>query len=285
MADVFISYSQRSVDPTRELAEELRRRGIDVWWDARLTSGQRFDDVIRQELEAADAAIVIWTPESVTSQYVRIEAGIAYAWEKLITVRTADLPVSDIPGPFRTLHTDLVTDIDRIMVALGERGVQAKSAPTYRKMSKGDVLSAIGKLEPSLPAALEAFLRECQRESFRITTKRSLMIKALISNFGEVNFATIFPDGRVHTNYISESSERISDETIAADYLNGLASLIDGATVRRDGKSWTWRVELFGELPTLSCILPHATAWIELMKVARWRFTQASNARLLGKAP
>lgn len=281
LADVFISYSQRSLEPTKVLAEQLKSRGIDVWWDASLTSGQRFDDVIRKELEAADAAIVIWTPESIKSQYVKIEAGIAYAWDKLITVRTADLQISDIPGPFRGLHTDLVSNIERIMIALGQMGIRAKGAAKYKKMTKEEVLSALGQLDPSLPSAVDAFLRKCQREGLRVVANRSIMIKATIPNFGEVNFGTLFPDGKLQTNYISESAERIGDETIASDYLDGLAALVDGATVRRDGKPWTWRIEVFGDLPAIAGILAREDNWIALMKTAHRRFIEMANVRAL----
>ena len=281
MADVFISYSQRTAEPTKVLAEQLKAKGIEVWWDSSLTSGQRFDDVIKKELEAADAAIVIWTPESVKSQYVKIEAGIAYAWDKLITVRTADLPFGDIPGPFRSLHTEVVTDIERIMIALASMGVRPKGATKYKKMTKEEVLISIGKLDASLPVALDALLRKFQKEAFRVVTNRSIIIKSSIPHFGEVNFGTLFPDGKFQTNYISESSERVGDGSIASDYLDGLAGLIDGATVRRDGKSWTWRVEVFGELPAISQILPHGDEWIALMKAARWRFAERANAQAL----
>lgn len=281
MADVFISYSQRTAEPTKVLVEQLKAKGIAVWWDTSLTSGQRFDDVIRKELEAADAAIVIWTPESIKSQYVKIEAGIAYAWDKLITVRTADLPFGDIPGPFRSLHTELVTDIDRIIIALEAIGVRPKGTTKYKKMTKDEVLASIGQLDASLPPALDDLLQKIQNEGFRVVTNRSVIIKSLIPDFGEVNFGTLFPDGKLQTNYISESSERVGDTSIASDYLDGLAGLIDEATVRRDGKPWTWRVEIFGELPAVSQVLPHAEEWIALMKAARWRFAEQANARTL----
>jgi hypothetical protein len=277
MAQVFISYSQKSLEPTRVLADHLKIAGIEVWWDARLTSGQRFDDVIRQELEAADAAIVIWTPQSINSTYVKMEAGIAYAWEKLITVRTPDLPIHDLPDPFRGLHTVLVTDLEQIMIALDELGVRPKGAGRGKKLSKDEILAALGKADPALPSAVDAFLRECQREGFRIVTNKSIMIKAAIPNFGEVNFGTLFPDGKLQTNYISDVSERVGDPTIAADYLDGLAHLIDGASVRRDGNPWTWRVEVFGELPHMARVLEHSEAWLALMKEVRSRFAETSR--------
>ena len=78
MADVFISYSQKAVEPTKVLADQLAKRGIEVWWDARLTSGQQFDEVIREELDEARAAIVIWSSTSLTAMghFRRIRQGL-----------------------------------------------------------------------------------------------------------------------------------------------------------------------------------------------------------------
>ncbi len=256
----------------------MKPKALKYWWDTSLKSGQAFDDVIREQLDAVDAAIVIWTPESVASQYVKMEAGIAYAWEKLITVRTADLPIEHIPEPFRRLHADVVTDLDRVMIALGEKGVLPRGA-RRRKLSKAEVFAALGQVAPSLPGAVDAFLKKCQAASFRIATNRSIMVKAAIPNFGDVNFGTLFTDGTFHTNYISDSSERVGDKTIAADYLDNLAALLDGGTVCRNGKPWTWRVEVFGELPPIAKALARADEWIALMRTARHRFIGGGSSQ------
>jgi hypothetical protein len=278
MADVFISYSKLRPEPAKTLAGQLAGKGIEVWWDSSLKAGQAFNDVIREQLGEVDAAIVIWTPESVESQYVKMEAGIAYAWEKLITVRTADLPIKDIPAPFRDLHADIVTDVDKVMIALEDKGVLPKGS---KKLSRADVLAALGQFDPSLPAKVDAFLRKCQDAGFHIDTKKSIIVKAAIPNFGNVNFGTLFTDGTFQTNYISDSSEVVGDKAIAADYLNGLAALLDGGTVCRDGKPWTWRVQVFGEPPMIAQALAHGDEWIALMRIARQRFTEAAAARMI----
>jgi hypothetical protein len=105
------------------------------------------------------------------------------------------------------------------------------------------------------------------------------MIKATIPNFAEVNFGTLSPDGTVQTNYISESSERLGDPSIAGEYLDGVARLIEGAAVRRDGKSWNWRVEVLGQLPKISSLLARREEWLALMKKARDRFIKVAAAR------
>ena len=283
MADVFISYSKLRPEPAKTLAGQLAGKGIEVWWDTSLKAGQAFNDVIREQLGEVDAAIVIWTPESVESQYVKMEAGIAYAWEKLITVRTADLQTKDIPAPFRDLHADIVTDIDRVMIALRGKGVQPQGSKR-KKLSRAEVLAALGQVDPSLPEAVEVFLKKCQEANFRIDTKRSIIVKAAIPNFGNVNFGTLFTDGTFQTNYISYSSECVGDKAIAADYLDGLAALLDGGTVCRDGESWTWRVQVFGEPPAIAKALAHGDEWIALMRTARQRFTETAAAKMISQS-
>jgi hypothetical protein len=276
VADVFISYSQKTPEPAKALAEALTKRGYDVWWDTRLVAGDQFDDEIRAQLEEADVALVIWTAESVKSKYVRMEAGIAWAWDKLMPVRTAELPLNAIPGPFQRIHTDDVADIERIERALDARGVRPQQAGRRTPLSREEIVAQLGEVDAALPASVEAWLRKCQQEGFRVVAKRSLMIKATIPNFGEVNFGTLFPDGTVQTNYVSDSSERLGDASIAAAYLDGVASLIEGAAVRRDGKPWTWRVEVLGQLPKASLLLERSEEWIALMKAAKDRFIKAA---------
>jgi hypothetical protein len=284
MPDVFISYAQRSREPTEVLADQLKRRGLEVWWDTNLTGGQRFNEEIRNQLEKAKAVIVIWTPESVQSRYVTMEAGIAFGWDKLISVRTVDVAIQDIPRPFReTTHTDIVTEIERVMAALEDKDVLPKSATRRKKMTREEIFAALGQVEPSLPAAVDAWLRKCQREGFRVVAKASLIVKATIPEFGEVNFGTLFPDGKLQTNYISGSSEQIGDGGIAREYLDGVAALIEGATVNRTSKNaWNWRVEVLGSPPSISSALARGDEWIELMKTARERFTLTAGKTASG---
>lgn len=272
MTDVFISYSQKSPEPAKELASALQSKGIEVWWDQRLVAGERFDDVIRDQLLNANAVIVVWTADSIQSTYVRMEAGIAWAFNKLIPVRVAVLPPENIPEPFGKMQTDDAADIERILRALAAKDILPQSASPRKNLSKEEIMFALGEANPELPAKVDAWLRRCQAAGFRIVIKRSIMIKATIPNFAEVNFGTLYQDGTFQTNFISESSERLGDPEVAAEYLDGIASLLDGGAVRREGKSWAWRVEVFGALPKIADALARGDEWIDLMKEARRRF-------------
>ena len=77
MADVFISYANENRDTARKLAASLEARGWSVWWDRKIQAGQTFDQVIERELETARCVIVLWSKESISSEWVKNEAALA----------------------------------------------------------------------------------------------------------------------------------------------------------------------------------------------------------------
>jgi hypothetical protein len=93
--DIFISYCREERSAAKHFAECFAREGFSVWWDAVLRSGQTFDEVIEKELRAAKAAVVLWSPRSVTSRWVRAEATLADRGNKLVPViiERCDLPI------------------------------------------------------------------------------------------------------------------------------------------------------------------------------------------------
>lgn len=74
MADVFLSYANEDAEHARALAEALVGEGLSVWWDHHIPPGKTWADVIEQEIANARCVIVLWTPVSVQSQWVRSEA-------------------------------------------------------------------------------------------------------------------------------------------------------------------------------------------------------------------
>ena len=93
--DIFISYCRDDRPAAQHFAASLAQEGFSVWWDAVLRSGQTFDEVIEKELRAAKAVVVLWSPRSVTSRWVRAEATLADRSDKLVPViiESCDLPI------------------------------------------------------------------------------------------------------------------------------------------------------------------------------------------------
>ncbi len=106
MADVFISYARSDKARVAPLVAAVEAQGWSVWWDPEIAPGQEFDDQIERELDAAKAVLVVWTPTSVVSRWVRGEAREAAERGKLVPARFDD---ARLPMDVRAIHT---TDLD-----------------------------------------------------------------------------------------------------------------------------------------------------------------------------
>ena len=106
MADVFVSYARADKARVAPLVAAIEAKGWSVWWDPEITPGQEFDDQIDAEINAAKAVLVVWTPTSVTSRWVRGEAREAAERGILVPVRFEQ---ARLPMDVRAIHT---TDLD-----------------------------------------------------------------------------------------------------------------------------------------------------------------------------
>ena len=64
----------------------LSESGISVWWDDGITPRQAWDTEIEQAISAASTVVVLWSPRSVTSEWVRTEAHYGKDRGKLVPV-------------------------------------------------------------------------------------------------------------------------------------------------------------------------------------------------------
>ncbi|MEY2855456.1 MAG: hypothetical protein RL030_2588 [Pseudomonadota bacterium] len=106
MADVFVSYARQDKARVAPVVAAIESKGWSVWWDPDITPGQEFDDQIDAEITAALAVLVVWTPNSVTSRWVRGEAREAAERGVLVPVR---FDQARLPMDVRAIHT---TDLD-----------------------------------------------------------------------------------------------------------------------------------------------------------------------------
>src|SRR5205823_560750 len=127
MADVFVSYARSDKARVAPLVAAIEAQGWSVWWDPEIDPGQEFDRLIAAELKAAAAVLVVWTPSSVHSRWVRGEAREGADRGILVPVRfeSAELPID-----VRALHT---TDLDGL-------------APEERNRQLQDMLRALGAI-------------------------------------------------------------------------------------------------------------------------------------------
>ena len=91
MAEIFISYARVDRERAQALAGALGREGWSIWWDRDIPPGRTFDDVIEEALNAAKCVIVLWSRDSVRSEWVKAEASDAARRRILVPVLADDV--------------------------------------------------------------------------------------------------------------------------------------------------------------------------------------------------
>jgi TIR domain len=102
MSDIFVSYASADRDRVAPLVQRLEQLGFSVWWDRDIAAGQNFHRVIEQALDQAKCAIVVWSRNSVNSEWVVNEASSARKRNALVPVL---LDAVEPPLEFRHLQT------------------------------------------------------------------------------------------------------------------------------------------------------------------------------------
>ncbi|MGC1388198.1 MAG: TIR domain-containing protein [Steroidobacteraceae bacterium] len=158
MADVFVSYARSDRALVAPLVAAIEAKGWSVWWDPAIDPGQEFDRQISAELEAAAAVLVVWTPTSVASRWVRGEARDGAERGVLVPVRFKH---ASLPIDVRALHT---TDLDDWREdpcsAPAQEVLRALEALINRDRAPTPASSASG-LMPSAPAVEPARVTIC----------------------------------------------------------------------------------------------------------------------------
>jgi hypothetical protein len=74
VSDIFLSYARQDLPRVRPVVDALKARGWSVWWDRTITPGKIIEHVIQEALDEAKCVIVLWSRNSVKSEWVTDEA-------------------------------------------------------------------------------------------------------------------------------------------------------------------------------------------------------------------
>lgn len=110
MADIFISYAHEDRAKVEPLFMALKAHGWSVFWDQCIAGGEIWDAVIEEELKSAERIVVVWSKNSLTSNWVKAEALEALDREILIPVCIEEIKP---PILFRIVQTFQFSDWDR----------------------------------------------------------------------------------------------------------------------------------------------------------------------------
>ena len=100
--DIFLSYNREDFARAKQFAEAFAADGLDVWWDVDLRSGEAYDEVTEAALREAKAVVVLWSPRSAVSRWVRAEATLA---DRAKTLLPAMIEPCERPIMFELVQT------------------------------------------------------------------------------------------------------------------------------------------------------------------------------------
>ncbi|KHK89928.1 toll/interleukin-1 receptor domain-containing protein [Novosphingobium malaysiense] len=107
MADIFISYSRSDRDRCLAIRKALEDLKVSVWSDSGIGAGSSFDREIEREIEASRALLVLWSGQSVDSDWVRNEARTGKERSGLIAVQ---LEPCQLPLEFRSVQAEVLPE-------------------------------------------------------------------------------------------------------------------------------------------------------------------------------
>lgn len=101
MSDIFVSYTSADRPRVKPLVDALQLQGWSVWWDRTILPGKTWDQVIEAALADARCVIVLWSRDSIQSDWVRTEADEAKRRGILVPVLLDDV---NIPLAFKRIQ-------------------------------------------------------------------------------------------------------------------------------------------------------------------------------------
>jgi TolB-like protein len=152
MTDVFVSYATEDRARVRPLIQLLEAQGWTVWWDREIQPGERFDSIIQNALLDSRCVVVVWSEDSVKSEWVMDEATAGKERGVLVPV---SLDAVRIPLPFiRTQSADfthwragqITEEVQRFLNAVAAQldqeppDIEALAAPGRRRRFRRNLL-------------------------------------------------------------------------------------------------------------------------------------------------
>ena len=86
MSDVFISYSHKDKSVAEKFARLIESNGMTVFWDKQIPPGKTYDQFIKEQLDKSRCIVVLWSANSVVSDWVKEEASRGIVQTKLVPV-------------------------------------------------------------------------------------------------------------------------------------------------------------------------------------------------------
>jgi len=196
MSQIFLSYSSKDRSKARSLASALEKEQFKVWWDKNIPPGARFDRAISKALDASSCILVLWSKNSVESDWVLEEA-----YEGM--ERNILLPAM----------------IDGTRPPFGYRRIQAIKLDKMHKNAPGmkQLLEALSKFKPA-PASRSAKGKQTKPAASK--TKRSRRLSGALDGKSIVFTGALSESRNAHAKKVEAVGARmVNAVSRSTDYI------------------------------------------------------------------
>jgi hypothetical protein len=153
MPKVFVSYARADQEMVQALIRELQELGYDAFYDQNLTGGQRWWDVLLDQIQAADGFLPVLTSEYRQSEACHREA----VWAESLDIPFVPI---DLGQASPDLFEKVVAEANWVRYSLDDRASVARLARALGAMSKPEPPSPL----PPRPAIPISYFAELERE-------------------------------------------------------------------------------------------------------------------------
>lgn len=128
-------------------------------------------------------------------------------------------------------------------------------------LSEAQFDEALAAIAPDLPPRLKAFVAELADFGVFAEVRRNLSLKWRGPDGQDYHLGSVSLSGTVGTEYCNWSPNAIGRLDLAHAYLDALAAIIPGSSIRKTPRPVGWRVVVGGSDPPLTVLLEHAPQW------------------------
>ncbi len=118
---IYISYSHKDKEVQNQISAELKKNGFNVWADEKFSYGDNRANELQKQLRNSAAVIVLISPESIKSEWVHEEIGLALDIQKNIypiLIKGEELPFALQQFQFIDIRTRDENTINRLVETL-----------------------------------------------------------------------------------------------------------------------------------------------------------------------
>jgi len=193
MSQIFISYSSKDRAKAQKLVRVLENKGWSVWWDKKIPAGKAFDLAISKALNEAQCVVVLWSKNSVKSDWVWEEASEG-AQRKIL-----------VP-----------TVIDSVKIPFGFRRIQTVDLSRWRGTASSGNFPKLSNAIEALTHLPSKSRKKSEKKIAKIASKRRLT--------GGLDGKTIVFTGAL-SEFRKVHAKKVA--TVGARYVNSVSKLTD----------------------------------------------------------